>query len=210
MLTLDLARFVTDEELLALAERNPGYQFERTREGRLLVTPTGGESGRRSAEVLYQLSDWNRRAGLGYVFDASTGFHLPDGSLLCPDASWVERSRWETLSPAERAGFPPLCPDAVFEVRSPSNTAAELGEKMRTTYLANGARLAVLVDPEERAPWRCTGPGRRPRCTATPLSSPSTPSCPGSGWSCSPFFRESVPPRLPVPSRQVLPVLAIL
>ncbi len=150
MLTLDLARFVTDEELLALAKRNPGYQFERTREGRLLVTPTGGESGRRSAEVLYQLSDWNRRAALGYVFDASAGFHLPDGSLLCPDASWVERSRWETLSPAERAGFPPLCPDAVFEVRSPSDTAAELREKMRT-YLANGARLAVLVDPEERA-----------------------------------------------------------
>ncbi len=53
--TLDLAHFVTDEELLALAERNPGYQFERTREGRLRVTPTGGEAGRRSCEIIGQL-----------------------------------------------------------------------------------------------------------------------------------------------------------
>lgn len=150
VLTLDLAHFVTDEELLALGQRNPGYQFERTREGRLVVTPTGGEAGRMSAEVVGQLRDWNRRTGLGYVFDSSTGFRLPDGSLLCPDASWVARRRWEALSPQERAGFPPLCPDAVFEVRSPGNTAAELREKMRA-YLANGARVAVLLDPEERA-----------------------------------------------------------
>ncbi|MBX6378593.1 MAG: Uma2 family endonuclease, partial [Clostridia bacterium] len=111
---LDLARRVTDDELLELSERNPGYQFERTAEGRLVVTPTGGKSGRRSGAVFGQLFNWNARMGLGEAFDSSTGFRLPDGSLLSPDASWVRRERWEALTPEEQEGFVPLCPDAVF------------------------------------------------------------------------------------------------
>lgn len=159
-ITLHPVRRLTDEDLSTLSERNPGYQFERTADGRLVVTPTDGESGRRSAEVLGQLRDWNRQTGLGYVFGSSTGFKLPDGSLLSPDASWVRRERWETLSREDRAGFPPLCPDAVFEVRSPSNTLGELREKMRA-YVNNGARVAVLIDPEARA-VEIYRPGREP------------------------------------------------
>ncbi|MBX5465773.1 MAG: Uma2 family endonuclease, partial [Clostridia bacterium] len=141
---LDLARRVSDEELLLLSKRNPGYQFERTAKGELVVSPTGGEGARRSMAVAGQLWAWNRRTGLGIAFDSSTGFDLPDGSCLSPDAAWVSRGRWEELSPDERKGFAPLCPDAVFEVRSPSTTPADLRGKMRA-YLANGARLAVLI-----------------------------------------------------------------
>jgi Uma2 family endonuclease len=147
---LDLLHRVTDEELRELSERNPGYQFERTADGRLLVTPTGLASGRRSLKVAYQLERWNERTRLGVVFDSSTGFRLPDGSLLSPDASWVRRERWEALSPQQREGFGPFCPDAVFEVRSASQSLEELREKMKT-YLANGARLGVLIDPYRRA-----------------------------------------------------------
>ncbi len=157
---LDLLHPVTDEELLLLSERNPGYQFERTADGRLVVSPTGGKSGRRSAEVLRQLGDWNRRTGLGVVFDSSTGFHLPDGSLLSPDASWVARERWEALSPEEQEGFAPLCPDAVFEIRSPSQTPQELREKMRA-YLRNGAQVGVFIDPYTRT-VEVYRPGREP------------------------------------------------
>jgi len=42
---------VTDEEVLALSERNPGYRFERTERGELVVSPTGSESGLRSGEL---------------------------------------------------------------------------------------------------------------------------------------------------------------
>jgi Uma2 family endonuclease len=147
---LDLLHRVTDEELWELSERNPGYQFERTADGRLIVTPTGGESGRRSGELFYQLEHWNRRTRLGVAFDSSTGFRLPDGSLLSPDASWVRRERWEALSREEREGFVPLCPDAVFEVRSASQSLGELREKMEA-YRANGARLGVLIDPYRQA-----------------------------------------------------------
>ncbi len=146
---IDLLRVLTDEELRDLSERNPGYQFERTADGRLVVSPTGSESERRSFEVAYQLRRWNERVGTGVVFGSSAGFKLLDGGLVSPDACWVLRARWEALSRQEREGFAPLCPDAVFEVRSLFQSRRELSEKMQV-YLRNGARIAVLIDPYAR------------------------------------------------------------
>lgn len=97
-LNLRLRIAPADEDILSLSRENPGYQFERTASGALVVTPTGSESGRRTAELLVQIGGWNRVHGTGVVFDSSTGFRLLDGSLLSPDASWVRRERWETLT----------------------------------------------------------------------------------------------------------------
>ena len=117
-ITLRYPRPLTDEEVVELARHNPGYQFECSAKGELVVTPRGSESGRRSAELLGQLHAWNRRTSVGVTFDSSTGFKLPDGALLSPDASWMRQARWDALTPEERRGFAPLCPDAVFEIRS--------------------------------------------------------------------------------------------
>jgi Uma2 family endonuclease len=183
---LDLIRPVTDEELLQLSRRNPGYRFERSAEGRLIVTPAGGESGRRSLEVAGQLRDWNRSAQLGIVFDSSTGFRLPDGSLLSPDASWVRRDRWEALTREEREGFVPLCPDAAFEVRSPSDMLADPREKVQS-YLANGARVAVLIDPYARA-VEVYRPGREPERHERPDRVALGPELPGFVLELEPVF----------------------
>jgi len=147
--TIRQARPLTDGELLDLSQRNPGYQMERARDGRLIVTPTGGRSGARSAEVLAQLHHWNRRLDLGVAFDSSTGFSLPDGSILSPDAAWIDAERWNSLSRQEQEAYPPLCPDAVFEVRSKTDAVEYLRAKMQA-YIENGARLGVLVDPYDR------------------------------------------------------------
>lgn len=80
------------------------------------------------------------------VFDASTGFKLPDGSVLAPDAAFLRSERWRALSPEEREGFPPLVPDAVFEVRSRNQSLEELRGKA-AWYLKNGVPLGVLLDP---------------------------------------------------------------
>ena len=53
------------------------------------------------------------------------------------------------LTPEQRDSFAPLCPDAVFEVASTTDSRRALRAKMRT-YVANGARLAVLIDPQRR------------------------------------------------------------
>ena len=146
-INLDLLHRITEDELVRLSAYNPGYQFERTVEGRLMVSPAGGESGRQRMEVAGQLYAWNARTPGGVVFDSSTGFRLPDGSCLSPDASWIARSRWHALSPTDQNGLVPLCPHVMFEVRSPSDRRTQLQTKMQQ-YMQNGATLAVLVDPE--------------------------------------------------------------
>lgn len=147
---LDLLREVTDEELLRLTARNPGWQFERSAEGELLMSPTGAQSGYWSGQVYLQLELWNRRCGLGRSFDASTGFRLPDGSCLSPDAAWVREERWQALTREQRRHYMPFAPDAAFEVRSDSDRLADLRAKVQA-YVANGTVVAVLVDPEARA-----------------------------------------------------------
>src|SRR3990170_71434 len=147
-ISLRLAAPPDDHDILELSRRNPGFQFERSAVGELIVTPASGEAGRRGAALTLQLGRWAERAG-GVVFDSSTGFHLPDGSLLSPDASWMPQERWAALTPEQQDSFAPLCPDAVFEIASKSDTLARLRAKMRS-YLANGARLAVLIDPQRR------------------------------------------------------------
>lgn len=167
-ISLRPVRPVTDEELLALSQRNPGYQFERNAGGELIVTPMGGEGGRREQEVAARLWVWAEQDGRGLAFGPSTGFHLPDGSVYAPDASWVRRERWEALSQEAREGFPPLCPDVVFEVRSKSDTLRELKTKMRV-YIANGAHAGVLIDPDGRT-FEVYRPGREPQSHAYPAT----------------------------------------
>jgi Uma2 family endonuclease len=51
------------------------------------------------------------------------------------------------LSEAERDGFPPLCPDLVVELASPSDQPEALRRKM-LAYMVNGARLGWLLLPQ--------------------------------------------------------------
>ena len=140
---------VTREEFSAIAAANPDLQLERGPNGELIVNPpTGGESGRRNLKIGRYLDEWSDRYG-GVSFDSSTGFHLPNGSTRAPDASWVRQDRWDALTPKEKEGFVPLCPDFVVELRSPSDNLSPLQEKMRE-YIENGARLGWLIDPQNQ------------------------------------------------------------
>jgi Uma2 family endonuclease len=140
---------VTPEQFEALAAANPDLRLERTHRGELIVNPpTGGESGQRNSSLTTQLGIWfEANEERGVVFDSSTGFILPNGARRSPDASWVRRERWDALTPEQRRGFVPLCPDFVVELRSATDSLAKLQEKMQE-YLDNGARLGWLIDPQ--------------------------------------------------------------
>jgi len=183
-ITLKHTRPVTDDELLEFSRQNPGLQFERTADGELVVTPTGSESSRASGEVFGQLREWNR--GRGVVFDSSGGFRLPNNAVYAPDASWIRQDRWERLTPEERRTFAPLCPDAVFEIRSEGNTLAELRDKLRI-YLANRAQIAVLVDPSGRG-VEVYRAGRAPEIHANPATVALDPELPGFVLDLAPVF----------------------
>lgn len=139
----------TDEEFYAFCRENPDLKFERTAKGEIIImSPTGGITGSRNSEIATVLGNWNRANRSGKVFDSSTGFHLPNGAIRSPDAAWIDKSRWETLSETEKEKFPPLCPDFVIELMSSSDDLKEAQAKM-DEWIANGCRLAWLIFPKE-------------------------------------------------------------
>lgn len=139
---------VTDDDIIALSESNPGYQFERTASGQLVVTPTSGRSGRLEARLVRQLESWAEHYG-GVVFSSTTGFVLPDTAFVQPDAAWLRQDRWDALGPEAQDEILHLCPDAAFEIRAKTSRLTDLQAKT-AAYARNGARIAVLIDPYQR------------------------------------------------------------
>ena len=146
-----LALQVTQEQFMALSAANRDLRLERTATGELIVNPpTGGETGKRNAKISTQLGVWSEaHDNLGEYFDSSTGFELPNGANRSPDASWVQQARWEALTPKQREGFIPLCPDFVVELRSKTDSLKTLQAKMME-YRSNGAQLGWLIDPKNK------------------------------------------------------------
>jgi Uma2 family endonuclease len=107
----------TPEQFEAICAANPDLRLELTAAGELIeMPPTGGETGRRNSSLTAKLYVWNLQAQLGEVFDSSTAFRLPNGAIYTPDVAWIERNRWEQLTPQQRQGFPPLAPNFVIEL----------------------------------------------------------------------------------------------
>ncbi len=87
---------------------------------------------------------------LGEVYAAETGFKLasnPD-HVRAPDAAFVGRERVAAVGDAE--GFWPGAPDLAVEVVSPSDTFADVEEKV-FDWLDAGTRAVVVVNPKKRS-----------------------------------------------------------
>jgi len=126
-----------------------GYRHELL-EGLLLAEPRPawghGDAQARLARVLGNHAVAGR---LGTVV-TETGFVLardPD-TVYGPDVAFVARERLEA-SPPHPTGFFQGAPDLAVEVLSPSNGPAEIHAKV-ADYLAAGARLVWIVDPDAR------------------------------------------------------------
>ena len=149
-ISLRPAATLTDEELMRFSEENKPYKIERNKYGEIIIiTPVGGIGSRHEFYVATELSNWNEGRLTGVAFGSNTGFNLRDGSCLSPDAAWLSLGRWNALTLEEQAGFPPLCPEFIVEVRSQSDARRAVESKMGL-WLENGAELAWLVDPIDR------------------------------------------------------------
>jgi len=148
---LELTLELTDEQFFQLCIDNRDLRFERTASGGLIIMPpTGSETGNFNIDLSYQLQSWSRQnKHLGIAFDSSTGFKLPDGTDISPDAAWIRRDRWEALTAEEKKKFAPICPDFVVELRSSTDSLEKLRAKMKV-YVKNGARLGWLLDRKNR------------------------------------------------------------
>jgi len=150
---------ISDDDLLELSRRNETLHIERNAKGELeIMSPAGGEGSRLESRVIRELDFWTEEHG-GASFSSSAGFHLPDGSVMSPDAAWISEARWATLTKKERRKYPPLCPDFIVEVLSETHSRRVAEAKMQL-WMENGALLAWMIDP-----GRCTvsiyRPGQR-------------------------------------------------
>ena len=146
---------VTPQQFDQLADAEQVARLELTKDGELIVmSPTGGEAGRKNSRLTQQLRNWADRDATGEVFDSSTVFALPSGAKRSPDVSWVKLERWNTLSLKQKQGFPPLSPDFVIELVSPSDLKnqryEDLQDKMQE-YLDNGVKLGWLIEPSAKS-----------------------------------------------------------
>jgi Uma2 family endonuclease len=149
ILNLDTVNF-SDKQFYRLCRANPDWKLERTPTGELVImSPVGGVSGNREADLIALLWLWNRQTGLGKVFSSSTIFRLPNGGSRSPDAAWVSLERWESLTSEQQEEFPPICPDFIIELRSRTDPLEPLQKKMQE-YLDSGLKLGWLVNPQQQ------------------------------------------------------------
>ena len=138
--------FLSDDELMALSDRNELYRIERNVAGELEVRMSPGtQGGYRETLVTIQLGQWAEIHG-GITCGPDTGFSLPDGSMRKPDISWTANARFQALNRFDRERYSPLCPDFVIEVVSKTDSRKTVEAKMQM-WLDNGAQLAWMIDP---------------------------------------------------------------
>ena len=151
-LTVNLKSLIemTDEQFFQLCQNNRELRFERNANGELIIMPpTGGETGNKNARITQQVMNWTDVDGTGIAFDSSTCFKLPNGADRSPDASWIKLERWDALTDEEKRKFPPICPDFLIELMSPSDSFKTTQEKMQE-YIDNGVRLGILINRKSR------------------------------------------------------------
>jgi len=108
----------------------------------------GGTHGRIAIRLGSYLFVFAEERNLGIVTGA-TGYHPPEDryNLLLPDVAFISFDRAPEPFPEK---FVPAMPDLAVEIRSPSNTLAEMREKAQR-YLRLGAKLVWIVLPAERS-----------------------------------------------------------
>ncbi len=147
---LELKLDLTESQFWQLCRDNNDLRFEKTANGELIImSPTGGNTSNNNAGITAQLWLWNERSKKGKVFDSNGCFQLPNGAKRAPDSSWIKMERWNSLTPEDQDSFPPICPDFVVELMSPSDSLLKTREKMQE-YIENGAELGWLINRKQR------------------------------------------------------------
>jgi Uma2 family endonuclease len=132
----DLERFPDD-----------GYQYEIWHGELVRMAPAGGRHGECEVKLIIALG--TQLDAVGRVYSGDTGFILRErpADLVSPDVAFVRHDR---LPPAEeRTRFLRVVPDLAVEIRSPTETQADVRTKL-DLYINAGVRLVWLVDPRAR------------------------------------------------------------
>ena len=145
VLPVDADGLYTADEFMALPLDLKHYELVR---GRLVEVPvTGFKHGVIEINIVLLLGQHVRQRRLGQLTpgDAKHLLERDPDTLRQPDVAFVRADRLPP--PDEWEAYGRVVPDLAVEILSPSNTAAEMREKV-TEYLRVGVRLVWIVDPE--------------------------------------------------------------
>ena len=141
---------MTTEQFEEVCRKYRKLRLELTSSGELIIMPpTSPLTGKRNSNLTRQLYVWAENDGSGVCFGNTAGFILPNNAIREPDASWIRREKWDSLSQEQQERFGRFCPDFVAELRSRTDRLPTLLSKMEE-YIANGASLGWLIDPYQR------------------------------------------------------------
>lgn len=131
---------------------NEGKRFELIDGVLIEMSAPGGEHGAIAINLGYFFRAFCLEQDLG-IATAGTGYHPPDDrhTLLVPDVAFISHRRAPKPFPKKLV---PVMPDIAVEIRSPSNTLAELREKAQL-YLDLGTSLVWLVLPDDQSVEVC-------------------------------------------------------
>ncbi len=121
--------------------------------------PPGFVHGRIATIVGHLLLSFAEQHDLGVVTGEAGYYPAYDpNTLLAPDVAFIRK---QASPPPDHDKFVPRMPDLAVEIKSPSNTLAELRRKA-AAYLANGTELVWLVLPEQTGVevWRMDADGQ--------------------------------------------------
>src|SRR5262245_32586360 len=142
------ARLVTADDLLGMAD--DGWRYELLNGELRRMPPPGYLHGLTASRIIARLARHVEENRLGVVLASETGFLLserPD-SVRAPDAAFLSAARLQSTSFAPDKYFPGA-PDLAVEIVSPSDTEADVQEKV-SAWLQAGARLVLVADPKKR------------------------------------------------------------
>ena len=119
-------------------------------DGRIVMTPPAGWGhGEIEARVVRILGEFVASHNLGRTFGSSTGYNLPSGETLEPDASFISRERWAEGPQVGKGQFLKIVPTLAVEILSAATAQRDRLEKKRI-YEVNGVDEYWLVDPDRR------------------------------------------------------------
>ncbi len=118
----------------------------------LTLSRPGREHGNLAARIAGYIFMFDMEETIGEL-TVEAGVYPPDDydTLLGPDVAFTRR---ESLPQSDRTKWTPQMPDLAVEIKSPSNSRAELRRKV-AIYLCNGSQLVWLVLPERKAVEVC-------------------------------------------------------
>jgi Uma2 family endonuclease len=114
------------------------------------LSPSTPKSNLVLGNIYSELRQFVRSRKLGYVFVAEAGFRVesnPD-TVVAPDVAFVALDRMPT--PIPERGFPPVIPDLIVEVISPTDEPGDIKRK-QAIYERVGVPLVWWIDPAKEA-----------------------------------------------------------